>query len=76
MARNQPLKVADKSVAENKSANDGRMLSNTPLPVDALKLADANIRLAAKRILAKRPAIANIDVAISLKGGNLHVSPL
>jgi len=76
VARNQPLKVADKPVAEIKSANDGRALPNAPLPVDALKLADTNIRLAAKRILAKRPAIANIDVAISLKGGNLHVSPL
>jgi uncharacterized protein involved in outer membrane biogenesis len=46
------------------------------LPVDALKLADANIRLAAKRVLANGPAIENIDVAISLKGGNFHVSPL
>lgn len=69
-------KAADKSAVENKSANDGRVLPNTPLPVDALKLADANIRLAAKRVLANGPAIENIDVAISLKGGNLHVSPL
>lgn len=75
-AQNSDKGAETKSGSADSAGKDGRVLPNTPLPVEALKLADANIRLTAKRVLANGPAIENIDVAVSLKGGNLQIFPL
>jgi len=75
-AQNSDKGADSKPGSSDSAGEDGRVLPNTPLPVEALKLADANIRLTAKRVLANGPAIENIDVGVSLKGGNLQISPL
>jgi len=58
------------------AASDGRILPNDPLPLDAMKLANAKISLTAKRVLAQGIAVENIATSVALKDGDLQVAPL
>ncbi|MEE3094547.1 MAG: AsmA family protein [Pseudomonadota bacterium] len=63
---------ADKTPADS----DGRVLPNDPLPLDALKPANAKIGLTAKRVLAQGIAIENIVTSVTPKDGDLQVAPM
>ena len=54
----------------------GRVLPNDPLPLGALKLANAKIGLKAKRVLAQSIAIENIVTSVTLKDGDQQVAPM
>lgn len=69
-------KQEDPSAEAASSEKSGRVLPDTPLPVEALKIADAKIAYGAKRILAKGAALENLNVGVSLRDGRLNVSPL
>ena len=63
---------ADKTPADS----DGRVLPNDPLPLDALKPANAKIGLTAKRVLAQGIAIENIVTSVTPRDGDLQVAPM
>ncbi len=54
---------------------DGRVFPDDPLPLDGLKAVDAKIKLTIETLVAAVEA-KNVDVGLSLKGGDLRVSPL
>lgn len=64
------------SVGKRPAVADGRVLPNDPLPLDALKLANAKIGLTAKRVLALGIAIKNIVTSVTLGDGDLKVAPM
>jgi hypothetical protein len=55
---------------------DGRMIPAAPLPLDALRALDADISLAADRVVAGRLVFADTTVKMTLKGGKLTLRPL
>ena len=57
-------------------ANDGRMFSDDPLPLGALKTANADVKLAIAQVVTKGPELHNVNVTLSLVNGKLAVKPL
>ena len=56
---------------------DGRLFSDAPLPLDGLKAANADVKLAVDKLLPpKGPEIDNLALAMTLKDGLLTVKPL
>lgn len=79
--------VPDKgSAAPDKSVDAGKqpvsqgdvakVIPNTPLPVTVMKLVDADVKLVAKRLLAKGTAVENISLGVALQNGDLNVTLL
>lgn len=63
--------------AQSGSGGDGRMIPDTPLPMDALSLADADIKISADRaILPGGAEITGIDLGVTLAGGALSLNPV
>ncbi|HEX9702393.1 MAG TPA: AsmA family protein, partial [Rhodospirillales bacterium] len=60
--------------ADGKKA--ARVFSADPLPVDALKFADARIHLKAGKLIAAGVAVEDLDIGATLSGGRLEVKPL
>ena len=59
------------------AGKDGkRLFPDDPLPLDGLKAADANIDLTVKKLVADKLAVDNVHTVVSLKNGDLSVSPL
>lgn len=57
-------------------ANDGRLFSDAPLPVAGLKAANADVKIAAAKILSNGPPLQNVNVTLSLVNGKLTINPL
>jgi len=55
---------------------DKRLFPDDPLPVDALKAADAKIDLAVKKLVANKIVVDNLKTVVTLRNGDLAVSPL
>lgn len=68
-------KPADKAPA-GKPADDGRLFPADPLPLDALKAADAAIKLKAARVRVQGLDVTAVDLGLNLAGGKLAVKPL
>ena len=61
--------------SEEKEKKKDKVFSSEPLPLDALKSADANIKISVKKILTKQTQINDANVAIKLQNGSLTISP-
>ncbi len=57
-------------------ANDGRIFSDAPLPLGALKTANADVKLAIAQVVTTGPELHNVNVALSLVNGKLAVKPV
>lgn len=55
--------------------SDGRVIPNDPLPVAAMKSVDADISIKVARLTLAITEMTNADVAISLKNGDLQITP-
>lgn len=53
-----------------------RLFSDAPLPLDGLKLLDADLRLRVAKLVAGGAEIANVDLKLVLAGGRLELKPL
>jgi uncharacterized protein involved in outer membrane biogenesis len=59
------------------SGGDGRLIPDTPLPMDALTLADADLKISADRaILPGGAEITGIDLGVTIAGGALSLNPV
>lgn len=56
--------------------DDKRLFPDDPLPVDALKAADAKVDLAVKKLVADKIVVDNLKTVVTLRNGDLSVSPL
>ena len=54
----------------------GKVFPDDPLPLDVLKLADAEIRVRAGRVLLPRMAMKDLDLDMTLEEGRLVIRPL
>jgi len=61
---------------ENGKKTATRVFPADPLPLDALKAADARIRLAVKRLVSNGIVVDDIDLSLVLGGGKLDVKSL
>lgn len=57
-------------------SGDKRLFSADPLPVDGLKVADVNVDLAVKKLVAQGIPVEDIQVTLALKNGDLTVQPI
>jgi uncharacterized protein involved in outer membrane biogenesis len=64
------------TTAKPKSSNSARLFSDAPLPLDALKSVDADVSLAAKRIVQDKLELADANVHAVVARGKLTVQPL
>lgn len=55
--------------------SDGRVIPNDPLPLDLLKAADADVSVKVAKLTLAVTEMTNADVGISLKNGDLQVTP-
>jgi hypothetical protein len=62
--------------AASQAGGGKRLFSDEPLPVEALKAADANIDLTVKKLVADKVAAQNIHAVVALRNGDLTVSPV
>jgi len=58
------------------SPADGRVFSADPLPLDALKAVDADVRLAAAKLRVSKIDAHDLRLGVQLQGGRLAVRPL
>jgi hypothetical protein len=54
---------------------DGRVFDATPLPLGALKSLDAEVTVAADRVVSAQLVATNASLGLSLKGGRLELKP-
>lgn len=57
-------------------ADGGRVFSDTPLPLEVLRAADAEVKLDAERLRAGGLAFEAVQTVLSLKAGDLVLDPL
>jgi uncharacterized protein involved in outer membrane biogenesis len=57
------------------AAGDGRVFPDDPLPLDGLKAVNAKVKLAIETLVAAVQA-TKVEVALTLKGGDLNIAPL
>lgn len=57
------------------AAGDGRVFPDDPLPLDGLKAVNATVKLAIETLVAA-VQVTKVDVALTLKGGDLNISSL
>jgi uncharacterized protein involved in outer membrane biogenesis len=66
-----------KAPAEAKpAASDGRIFSDAPLPVEALKSANADVNMKIAKVETKGPELNNVSVTLALNNGKLAIKPL
>ncbi|GAB4369474.1 MAG: AsmA family protein [Kiloniellaceae bacterium] len=58
------------------AAGLARVFPDTPLPLEALRAADAQVKLSAERLVAGGIALEAVEAPLVLKGGTLSVDPL
>ena len=66
----------DKPEAPAEKPADGRVFPKDPLPLDALKSVNAKIAFDGKKIIVQKNEIEDVNVRLTLQGGNLQVKPL
>ncbi|MBL4638422.1 MAG: AsmA family protein, partial [Proteobacteria bacterium] len=66
--------VGDESQAEAEKKD--RLFSSEPLALAALKLVNANVTINVKQIKTSSMVLADTNVAVALKDGNLSIKPL
>lgn len=52
----------------------GRVLSTDPLPLDALKVVDASVRITVGQLKSTKATVESVRAKVSLKGGKLDIS--
>jgi len=57
------------------ASSDGRVIPADPLPLDAMKAVDADVTVKVARLKLAVTEMTGADVAISLKNGDLQISP-
>lgn len=55
--------------------DDGRVIPNDPLPLEALKSVDAEVTYKATELRLEGTDMRNLDIAVRLKDGDLAISP-
>ena len=68
----------DQAAAKGQKAapkNDGRLFSDEPLPLSALKAVDADVKLQVGTLILDPQQLSNLQVSLSLKNGVLAVAP-
>ncbi len=55
---------------------DGRVIPKDPLPLDAMKSLNADVSVKVAELGLTRTTLNNLDIGVSLKDGDLQVSPL
>lgn len=58
------------------SPADGRLFPADPLPLDGLKAADADVKLAADKLRVNKMDVTGLRLGVMLQGGRLTVKPL
>lgn len=58
------------------SSSDGRVIPNTPLPLEALKQAEAQIVLNVKKLAIAKGSLQRVQLALSLEDGELDIHDL
>ena len=58
------------------SGGPKRLFPDTPLPLDGLKAADATVDLTVKKLLVDKIAADNFHTVVTLRNGDLSVTPL
>lgn len=72
------INLADFSLSSGAASGKGakdkkRIFPANPLPLDGLRLVDADVTLKAERIRTQAMVLEQVDVALNLKGGRLSV---
>ncbi len=67
--------VGDEDASQQAEKKD-RVFSSDPLPLDALRAVNANVSINAKQIKTTSMVLADTDVSVLLKDGNLTIKPL
>src|SRR5262249_50298923 len=60
----------------SKSSGEARIFPATPLPLAALRAADADIALPAREVVRGPVTLSNMKLAVSLVAGKLQIRPL
>ncbi|GMQ95872.1 MAG: AsmA family protein [Gammaproteobacteria bacterium] len=55
--------------------SDGRVIPDTPLPLDVLNIANGDIELTVERLITPRLTLDKVNVVVRLDNGNLTVKP-
>jgi uncharacterized protein involved in outer membrane biogenesis len=71
-----PAPAGGTSGAPAQGGGDKRLFPDEPLPVDALKAADANIDVTVKKLIADKSVAENVHAVVALRNGDLTVSPI
>src|SRR5690606_32962770 len=58
------------------SGGRGRIFSEAPLPLEALRALDGEVRLDVERLRASRMELEAVHTVVALKAGDLTVEPL
>ncbi len=58
---------------ETIAADDGRLIPDVPVPIEALRMADADVLLAVERVLLDNTTLADVELDASLQDGQLQV---
>lgn len=56
-------------------SSDGRVIPADPLPLDALKLVNADVSVKVAKLVLNLGEMSNAEIGISLEGGDLQVTP-
>ncbi len=68
--------AAKKAGAGKKSGRPGKVLPADPLPLDALKSVDANVKLALAEVVTPDLSLQNVSIAAKLSKGKLSLKPM
>jgi len=69
-------KTAAAAPVEDKKDGEKRVFPADPLPLDGLKAADVDMKIAAEKIISQGIEATGVSVAIVLKDGRLDVKPM
>ena len=69
-------KAGDKTPAKGKSGRPGKVLPADPLPLDSLRLAEADIKIAIAEVVTPQLVLNELSAVIQLANGHLTVKPM
>ena len=69
-------KAGDKTPAKGKSGRPGKVLPADPLPLDSLRLAEADIKIAIAEVATPQLVLNELSAVIQLANGHLTVKPM
>jgi uncharacterized protein involved in outer membrane biogenesis len=72
-----PAKSGEKpaSGSSKTTAQGDKVFPDEPLPLDALKVVNADVKIQAGQVLLPKLALNNLSLSMNLKNGNLEVKP-